>query len=126
MENQEKLVSPGIRMEMPLLPLRGMTAFPGMLLSFDVERPFSVAALNTAMNGDRLIFLTAQKDITTEAPEASDLYAVGVVCRMRQTLRLRRGDSTVPPASLPLHTAAVCGSEPSVPRAQFTLLRSLR
>ena len=88
MNNQEIIVSPGIRLEMPLLPLRGMTAFPGMLLSFDVERPFSVAALNTAMNGDRIIFLTAQKDITTEAPSADDLYSVGVVCRMRQTLRI--------------------------------------
>ena len=35
--------------EMPLLPLRGLTAFPGMLLSFDVERDISVAALNLAM-----------------------------------------------------------------------------
>ena len=91
MENKEILVAPGLRMEMPLLPLRGMTAFPGMLLSFDVERPFSVTALNTAMNGDRLIFLTSQKDITTETPEASDLYDVGVVCRMRQTLRIPGG-----------------------------------
>ncbi|MBO4330834.1 MAG: LON peptidase substrate-binding domain-containing protein, partial [Oscillospiraceae bacterium] len=93
MEHNEILVMPGIRMEMPLLPLRGMTAFPGMLLSFDVERTFSVAALNAAMNGDRIIFLTAQKDITTEAPEATDLYSVGVVCRMRQTLRIPGGHS---------------------------------
>ncbi len=91
MDNQEKLVTPGIRIEMPLLPLRGMTAFPGMLLSFDVERPFSVAALNAAMNGERLIFLTTQKDITTETPDTTDLYQVGVVCRMRQQLRIPGG-----------------------------------
>ncbi len=91
MDKQDLQVIPGLRMEMPLLPLRGMTAFPGMLLSFDVERPLSVAALNTAMNGDRIIFLTAQKDITTETPEVSDLYDVGVVCRMRQTLRIPGG-----------------------------------
>ena len=88
MENQEKLVIPGIVMEMPLLPLRGMTAFPDMLLSFDVERAISVTALNTAMNSERLIFLVAQKDITTETPEISDLYEVGVICRTRQTLRI--------------------------------------
>ena len=91
MNSQDFLIQPGLRLEMPLLPLRGMTAFPGMLLSFDVERPFSVAALNAAMGGERLIFLVAQKDLTTETPEASDLYPVGIVCRMRQTLRIPGG-----------------------------------
>lgn len=74
--------------EMPLLPLRGLTAFPGMLLSFDVERDISVAALNLAMQGDRIIFLTAQRDITLETPEADDLYEIGVICRLRQMLRV--------------------------------------
>ena len=38
------------RRNMPVLPLRGLSVFPGMLLNFDVERPMSAAALNFALN----------------------------------------------------------------------------
>ena len=44
---------------MPLLALRGLHVFPGMLLTFDVERPASIAALNNAVRMDQLIFLSA-------------------------------------------------------------------
>ena len=46
---------------LPLLPLRGLHVFPGMLLTFDVERPASVASVNLAVKNDQLIFLAAQK-----------------------------------------------------------------
>ena len=52
-----------------MLALRGLSVFPNMLLNFDVERPKSVAALNEAAEGERRIFLLAQKDITKESPE---------------------------------------------------------
>ncbi len=70
-----------------MLALRGLSVFPGMLLNFDVERPMSVAALNFALGADQIIFLVAQKDITTDLPFAEDLYQVGTVCRIRQVLR---------------------------------------
>lgn len=73
---------------MPMLPLRGMTVFPGMLLTFDVERPFSLAALNAALENDQVLFLLAQKDITSEVPQATDLYRVGTVSKLRQMLRI--------------------------------------
>ena len=47
---------------LPLLALRGLHVFPGMLLTFEVERPASVAAVNLAVKNDQLIFLAAQKD----------------------------------------------------------------
>ena len=72
---------------MPLLPLRGLSVFPGMLLTFDVERSASVAALDQAMKTDQLIFLAAQKDIATDVPRDKDIYHVGTVCRVRQQLR---------------------------------------
>lgn len=72
---------------MPVLPLRGLAVFPGMLLNFDVERPMSAAALNIAMGEDQIIFLTAQKDMTKDLPFLEDIYAVGTVCRVRQMLR---------------------------------------
>ena len=76
---------------MPLLPLRGLIVFPQMLLTFDVERPASLAAINMANRGDHLIFLSAQKDISVDVPEEKDIYSVGTVCKIRQQLRQPRG-----------------------------------
>ncbi len=73
--------------ELPLLPLRGLSVFPGMLLNLDVERAVSIAALNKAMNDDQIIFLSAQKELSKEAPTEKDLYRIGTVCKIRQLLR---------------------------------------
>lgn len=73
---------------LPLLPLRGLTAFPGATMKFDVERPMSVAALNAALGTDQRIFLVSQKDISTEIPTAEHLYHIGTVCMIRQILRI--------------------------------------
>lgn len=73
---------------LPLLPLRGISIFPGMLLNFDVERSLSVAALDTALASDQMIFLVTQKDLTKEIPLESDLYRIGTVCRLRQMLKI--------------------------------------
>ncbi|NMA36856.1 MAG: hypothetical protein GX942_00975, partial [Papillibacter sp.] len=48
---------------LPMIALRGVSAFPSMILNFDIERPISIAALDAAMNNDRRIFLLAQRDI---------------------------------------------------------------
>ena len=77
---------------LPLLPLRGLHVFPGMLLTFDVERPASVASVNLAVKNDQLIFLAAQKDLTVDMPKEDELYHVGTVCRVRQQLRQPRGN----------------------------------
>ncbi len=79
-------------LRLPLLPLRGLNVFPGMLLTFDVERPASVAALNAALKKNSLIFLSAQKDITADAPGEDDIYRIGTVCRIRQQLRQPRSN----------------------------------
>ena len=73
---------------MPLLPLRGLTAFPGTVLNFDVERPMSIAALNAALGSDQKIFLVTQRDISTAVPSEAELYTVGTVCTIRQILRI--------------------------------------
>ena len=76
---------------MPVLPLRGVTAFPGTVLNFDVERPLSIAALNAALASDQQVFLLSQRDISTEVPSEADLYSVGTVCTIRQILRIPGG-----------------------------------
>lgn len=73
---------------MPVLALRGLVVFPGMLLHFDVGREKSVNAINIAMEQDQTIFLVAQKDLKVEDPSESDLYKVGCVAKIRQILRL--------------------------------------
>ncbi len=73
---------------LPLLPLRGITVFPGMIINFDVERPMSVAALNAAIGSEQEIFLVTQKDIATALPKSNDLYSVGTVCTIHQVLKI--------------------------------------
>lgn len=77
----------------PLLPMRGLSVFPGMLINFDVIRAKSIGALNASMNTNRLVFIVAQKDITKESPEESDLYHIGTLCRVKQLLRIPGTDS---------------------------------
>ncbi|MDR1132089.1 MAG: endopeptidase La [Oscillospiraceae bacterium] len=72
----------------PLLPMRGLSVFPEMLINFDVIRPKSVAALNSALEADRMIFIVAQRDISKEIPAERDLYAIGTICRIKQLLRI--------------------------------------
>ena len=75
---------------LPMLALRGVSVYPGMIINFEVERPYSVNALNAANKSDRLIFLTAQKDPTEDMPEAKDVYTVGTVCRIKQQFQQPR------------------------------------
>jgi ATP-dependent Lon protease len=84
--NERRLIE-----NLPMLALRGLSVFPNMLLNFDVERPMSVAALNVAAEGERRIFLLAQKDISKESPSETDLYKVGTICTIKQLLRIPGG-----------------------------------
>lgn len=77
--------------EYPVLALRGLVAFPDMMLSVDVGRKKLVNALNFAMENNSPIYLITQKDITTELPEIDDLYKTGCVCRVRQLLKMPDG-----------------------------------
>ena len=73
---------------LPVLPLRGLTAFPHMIIHFDVGRMMSIRALEASMKNGQLIFLTAQRELKTSTPAPGDLYQMGTVCMVRQILRL--------------------------------------
>ncbi|WP_435202343.1 endopeptidase La [Qipengyuania sp. 902] len=75
----------------PLLPLRDIVVFPGMVVPLFVGRDKSVAALEVAMEGSKDIFLLAQLDPGCDDPERSDLYEVGVVAQVLQLLKLPDG-----------------------------------
>ncbi|MBU3206903.1 endopeptidase La [Clostridium algidicarnis] len=74
--------------EIPLIPLRGITIFPYMVLHFDVGREKSIAALEEAMMRDQEIFLVSQKDAKIEEPEENEIYTVGTLCSIKQILKL--------------------------------------
>lgn len=75
------------RRSLPMMALRGLTVFPGMMLTFEVERSMSIAALNMAMSDDQIIYLVPQKDIATDIPTPDDVYGVGTVCRIKQMMK---------------------------------------
>ena len=107
---------------LPMLPLRGLSVFPAMLLTFDVERNASVAALDAAVRGDHLIFLAAQKDVATDVPEEKDIYHVGTVCRVRQQLRQPHSSCRVMVEGLYRAEAISMDTEGKVYSAQVTRL----
>ncbi|MFN4112849.1 MAG: endopeptidase La [Sphingomonadaceae bacterium] len=75
----------------PLLPLRDIVVFPGMVVPLFVGREKSVAALEAAMEGDKEIVLLAQLDPGCDDPERADLYDLGVVAQVLQLLKLPDG-----------------------------------
>ncbi|NLV77614.1 MAG: AAA family ATPase, partial [Tissierellia bacterium] len=76
---------------LPLIPLRGMSVFPHMVIHFDVGRDKSVKALEKAMVEDSLILLCSQKDAKVEEPTIDDFYHIGTIARIKQMLKLPGG-----------------------------------
>jgi len=77
-----------VKKELPLIPLRGLTLFPYMVLHFDVGREKSIKALDAAMMSNQEIFLVTQKDAKVEDPTDKDINEVGTICTIRQLLKL--------------------------------------
>lgn len=75
-------------LELPLIPLRGLSVFPYMVLHFDVGREKSIKALEEAMMRDQMIFLTTQRDVDIDLPEKEDFYEIGTICKVKQMLKL--------------------------------------
>lgn len=89
-ENHNKTVN-----TLPLIALRGLVMFPGMLLHFDAGRDKSIAALNAAMAVNKEILLVAQNDIMDEDPKIDDLYSFGCTAKIRQMLKVSENEVRV-------------------------------
>ena len=76
------------KMTLPLIPLRGLTIFPNMVLHFDVGREKSIAAIDTAMLNNEDIFLAAQKDMEQEEPVEKDISTIGTICKIKQIIKM--------------------------------------
>ena len=81
--------------EYPLVPLRGLWAFPHTILNFDCARPISKKAIEDANIRNTNIFLVNQKNIFDENPKAEDLYEYGMVVNIKESFTLPNGDIRV-------------------------------
>ena len=79
-------------LELPMIPLRGLSVFPNMVLHFDIGREKSINALEKAMVNNQYIFLSSQKDENTDLPTPADFYHLGTIGKIKQMLKLP-GDS---------------------------------
>ena len=79
----------------PMVPIRDVVVFPHTMARFVIGRPASVNALETALAGDRLIFLATQHDATIDEPTSEQIFEVGTVARISHSLRLQDGNIKV-------------------------------
>lgn len=73
---------------MPVVPLRGLTVFPNMVISFPIGRKLSLDAVEASHDNDDMIFLITQKDSEENEPTEDGLAQVGTVCKIKQVLKL--------------------------------------
>ncbi len=81
--------------KLPMMPIRDMVIFPHMMTPFVVGRESSVRALEEALTGDRKIFLATQHDARVDEPTANDIYAVGTVGNIVQSVKMPDGNIKV-------------------------------
>src|SRR5437667_1982100 len=80
---------------LPMMPIRDVVIFPFMMTPFVVGRESSVRALEEAMAGDKKIFLAAQHDASVDDPKPNEIYQVGTISNIVQSLKLPDGNIKV-------------------------------
>jgi ATP-dependent Lon protease len=81
--------------KLPMMPIRDMVIFPYMMTPFVVGRESSVRALEEALNGDRKIFLATQHDAGIDEPRPEDIYSVGTIGNIVQSVKMPDGNIKV-------------------------------
>lgn len=74
--------------KIPVVALRGMAVLPGMLIHFDINRPKSIEAVESAMDNNQMVLLLTQRDPDVEDPEQKDLYEIGTLAQIKQLIKL--------------------------------------
>lgn len=77
--------------KMPMIPLRGIVVFPGMVTHFDCGRDRTIGAIEESEIRDSKIFLVSQKDEDIEDPTMDEIYTVGAVASIKQILKIPGG-----------------------------------
>jgi ATP-dependent Lon protease len=79
----------------PIVPLRDVVVFPHMMMPFVIGRPASTRALEHALLKDKRIFLAAQHDAAVDDPAPADIYSMGCIANIVQSLKLPDGNVKV-------------------------------
>jgi ATP-dependent Lon protease len=82
-------------LKLPMMPIRDMVIFPYMVTPFVVGRESSVRALEEALTGDRKIFLATQHDAGIDEPRPEDIFAVGTIGNIVQSVKMPDGNIKV-------------------------------
>ena len=75
------------KLNIPVIPMKGVVAFPMIPISFELIRDESIKAFEKASSTDSYLLLCAQKDIGVDNPKESDLYKVGTVAKIKQSIK---------------------------------------
>ncbi len=85
----------GEQINLPVVPLRGMVAFPSIPMSIEVARDKSIHAIRSAERLGGCIMLIAQKDMSIERPTPDDLFRVGTIAKIKQSVKTNDGNVRV-------------------------------
>ncbi len=81
--------------KLAMVPIRDVVIFPFMMVPFVIGRESSVQALESALHGDKRIFLATQHDATVDNPKPNEIYQVGTISNIVQSLKLPDGNTKV-------------------------------
>src|SRR5881398_3991368 len=81
------------QIKLPMVPIRDVVIFPFMMVPFVIARESSVHALESALRGDKRIFLSTQHDATIDNPKPAEIYQVGTISNIVQSLKLPDGNT---------------------------------
>lgn len=94
-EDEEEMNNEVLPEALPILPLRNMVLFPGVVIPITAGRDKSIKLINDANAGGKIIGVVAQKDESVEEPTAADINTVGTVARILRVLKMPDGNTTV-------------------------------
>lgn len=94
-EDEEEMNNEQLPADLPILPLRNMVLFPGVVIPITAGRDKSIKLINDANAGTKIIGVVAQKDENVEDPTAADIHTVGTVARILRVLKMPDGNTTI-------------------------------
>ncbi|PTB92544.1 endopeptidase La [Marinobacter sp. B9-2] len=94
-EDEEEMNNEQIPATLPILPLRNMVLFPGVVIPITAGRDKSIKLINDANADTKIIGVVAQKDEAVEEPGAEDINTIGTVARILRVLKMPDGNTTV-------------------------------
>jgi ATP-dependent Lon protease len=94
-EDEEEMINEKLPDSLPILPLRNMVLFPGVVIPITAGRDKSIKLINDANAAGKIIGVVAQKDESDEDPTKNDIHTIGTVARILRVLKMPDGNTTV-------------------------------